>query len=361
MRKCTALFVFCFLILVSCSKEELNEELQETSQEDLNAGNEVVSSQGYFGKSDFLTSNFLPTFTNYFGRDRGTATYKSASLASEWVHEYDDKGNLLRSFFYELYPYRLLKEINYLKAENGKLKYEVTNFSYYGLIYSNTREEVLFYDDKLNIIRLNENLSVEETSDEGWITKLSYGQDGNIAYQTGYEYDEQGNVLKYLSYDITGTHYATVDYTYNQNGDPLSYHFYNIYGAYNKVTYLYGGNKTLERQEEEYFNDDADFGTRTFIYTPEERISTRTSINSGDGTKEVVTYTDDQIIVENYENDVLVCINIYKILEYGYIIELYKEYVDGVLYKIEYYDAEGELDYTEYYDESGNLIDTVYE
>ena len=343
--------LWVFFIFISCSKEED----QDLSAENLNSTDYTE----FLKNKDLLTSNFLPAFTSFYGKDRGTSTNRSSSLASEWIHEYDDEGVLVKSYFFELYPYRILKEIIYLEiVEDHKLKYEIKEYSYYGRMFSFTDSYELIFDDNMNILKIGDNI-IKELTDQGWISKIDHAPGDIVVYQIGYEYDDQGNILKYLSFDDSGNNYANVNYTYNENGDPLSYHFKDIYGAEISVDYYYRADNTLERLEEEYFRDD-DFGTEMYTYTPEERFYKKIS-EKGDGTKEVVTYSQDAVEVEIFIDEVLQDVYIYEIQEEGYLLKVHRQYLNEVLQKIEYYDAEGELDYTEYYDENGNITDTIYE
>lgn len=363
MRHCSLLFLIVFFVFASCSKEEIQEKSAGevgVQEEDLDVQEGNENSTEFLKSSELLTSNFLPTFTNYHGRDSGTSTNRSSSLASEWSHEYDENDNLVKSYFFELYPHRILKEVTYLDVHDHTLKYEIKEYRYYGLLYSISDSYELTFDDNLEITGTPGQVFREFTED-GWVTKIdAVASNGSVVYQTGYEYDEQGKILKYLSYDNSGINYATVDYTYNENGDPLSYYFQNIYGAEIKVNYFYRGDNTLERLEEEYFNDDNDYGTKIFHYSAEERFAERIT-NRGDGSKEVVTYTEDEIIVESFQDEVLTEVFIYQITEEGYFAKLQKEYINGVLHTIKYFNAKGDVEYTEYYDEDGNLIETIYE
>ncbi len=351
MRQIKLLFVPVFLFLASCSD----------SPEDLNVQGEVTNSGVFLKSTELLTSNFLPTFTSYYGRDHGTSTNRSSSLASEWIHEYDD-DKLVKSSFFELFPYRILKEVTYLDiVDDHKLNYEIKEYRYYSRLYSITNTYELTFDDNLNIERIGDAGTIlKELSDEGWVTKINtVTPDGYIVYQTGYEYDEQGNILKYISYDTPGTITSTVDYSYNENGDPLSYHFQNDVGAEARAEYYYREDNTLERMEGEYNYGDDDFGTEIFTYSLEERFSKKIT-NKGDGLKEVVTYTDDEFAVEYYEEDNLLNeVYVYYIQDESYFLKMHKEYVNGVIHTIKYYDADGDLEYTEYYDENGNLTETV--
>lgn len=358
MKHIRILFAFAFLFLASCSEERMD----EISTEEVGSQEEETNPLEFEKGNEDLSSNFLPTFTNYFGRDRGTSTNRSSSIASEWIHEYDQNDNLVKSYFYELYPYRLLREITYHEIDqDNTLNFEIKEYGYYGLIYSVSSSYALKLDDDLKIIGLGEVLEdvFKEFTDDGWVTKInSVTPDGQIVLQRGYEYDEDGKVLKYISYDTPGVITGTVDYTYNENGDPLSYHFRNAAGAETKVNYYYRQDNTLERLEEEYF-ENGNSGTKVFTYSLDERLSKQIEFN-GDGTKKVVTYTEEEIIEEHFfEDDVKKEVFIFKIQEDRYFLKQHKEYLNGIIQTIKFYTAEGELDYTEYYDENGNLSETV--
>lgn len=353
MKHSALLLILLSVIFSSCSKESI----QNVSVKDL------TNSTAFLKSNEFLTSNFLPAFISLYGKDRWTSTNRSSSLASEWAHEYDDNGKLVKSSFFELFPYRILKEVTYHDiVEDYKLEYEIKEYSYYGLLYSETFTYELTFDDNLNIKTMGPDVVIKELSDEGWVTKINtVAPNGYIIYQTGYEYDEQGQILKYISYDSNGILKSTVDYSYNENGDPLSYHFQNTEGDETRVNYYYRQDNTLERLEEEYYRGSDDFGTEIYTYSQEERLSKQIT-NKGDGSKEIVTYTEDRrVVVEHFSaNDVLKDIYTYQIQDEKYYLKSHEEYLNGVIHKIKYYDANGELEYTEYYDSNGNLTETVY-
>ena len=310
-----------------------------------------------------LTANFLPTFTSYYGKDRGTSTNRSSSLASEWIHEYDDRGRLVKSSFFELYPYRILKEVTYMDiVDDHKLTYRIEEYGYYGLLYSYSQTYELTFNDDFYIETIGHPGTVLKVlNDKGWATKIStVAPNGTVVYQTGYKYDQHGNILNYISYNNPGVANSTVDYTYNQNGDPLSYHYQNTEGVEIKAIYYYNENNVLERLEEEYYHSPDDFGSKVYTYTSKERLSKQVT-NRGDGSREVVTYTEDKVVEEFFKDeDVLTEVYVYEITDQGYFLKLHKKYREGVLHTIKYYNADEKLIYTEYYHENGELLKTVY-
>lgn len=352
MKHSVLILIFLSFVLSSCSKESI----QNVSLED------VTKSTAFLNSNEFLTSNFLPAFMSLYGKDRWTSTNRSSSLASEWVHEYDNNGKLIKSSFFELFPYRILKEVTYHNiVEDYKLKYEIKAYSYYGLLHSDTQTYELKFDDNLNIQTISPDVVIKELNSEGWVTKTNtVAPNGYIVYQTGYEYDKQGRNLKYISYNSNGTLASTVDYSYNENGDPSSYHFQNTKGDKTRVNYYYREDNTLKRLEEEYYHADGEFGTKIFTYSLEEKFS-KQIVNNGNGSKKIVSYFEDRIVEEHFTNDILNEIYKYQIQDGKYCLKSHEEYLNGIIHKIKYYDTNGELEYAEYYDSNGNLTETVYE
>lgn len=360
MRPILLFFATIAFVLTSCS----GDDLPENSSEDPEIQVMELNSLSFVKSNELLASNFLPTFTGYYGRDQGTSTNRSSSLASEWIHEYDENDKLKKSSFFELYPYRILKEITYLDlSQDNTLKYNIKVYSYYGLVHSFTDSLELTFNENMIIKSIGyEGTILKELDEKGRPTRIhEVAPNGTIGYQIGYEYDEEGNILQYNGYDSSGIQTSSVVYTYNEHGDPLSYHFTNPAGAEVKATYHYRGDRTLERLEEEYNNDEDDFGTELYTYTPEERLSKQVT-NKGDGSRDVVTYTEDEILVEHFNVEELINeVYSYRIQGERYFLSWHKEYLDGVLQTIKYFDSNGDLDYTEYYDEDGNLTETIYE
>lgn len=352
MKPILLLFAFVAFFLTSCSGD--NDEIQGVE----------LNSVEFLKSNELLEANFLPTFTSYYGRDRGTSTNRSSSLASEWIHEYEDNDKLVKSYFFELYPYRLLKEITYLEVGEGNtLEYELKDYSYYGLLYSMTDTLALTFDDNLIIKTIGYDKDVLiELDEKGRATRIhAVSGDGSIIYQIGYKFDEQGNILEYNGYDSFGVQTSSVVYTYNAQGDPLSYHFTNPEGVETIATYQYQGDHTLEKLEEEYFYDADDFGTEVYTYTPEERLD-EIITNKGDGSKDVVTFTEDEVVVEYFDEEGLIYESYsYGIQEERHVMNWQKEFLNGVLQLIKYFDSNGDLEYTEYYNENGDLTETVYE
>ncbi|AVR45896.1 hypothetical protein C7S20_11890 [Christiangramia fulva] len=359
MRRHILIGVFVCFILTNCSKD--NKELPGSGQEESNL---VLSTKELFQTS------FLPTFTNYFGRDIGTHTYRGASLAVDWKHEYDEKGRLAKSVMYEKYPSRVLKEISFsdYSADDLSMKVKIKIFTYF-LSFP-------LVDEKFYALELNDDFSLKKLTDEdgsyrtfdelnsqNFVTKLGYVvPDGVKLWTTNYAYDEKGNVTKYTSdyhqYYMTN---ASVDYTYTDFGDPKSYYFQNEEGLFSKVEYFYREDNTLEKLEEEFKDGEESFGTKIYTYDLNEKYLTRIT-NFGDGSKNVINYNENEIIIEDFEaNGLLSKVDIYKNQEENYFLRMHKEYLNGSIHLIQYFTSNGDLDYTEYYDENGNLAETVYE
>lgn len=344
-----------FLVLVflaGCSADEGIDT--QTENETINEKPEEKEDDSGFG------IHFLTTLTNYFGRDQGTLTYRSASLAGTWAHEYDDNNRLLKSLMYEKFPFRLLKEIHYsdYSSDDLEMNLEIINYTYfYGFPRSFTINYRLRLHPDLSADRLiadggNSYLSFEELNAEGYVTKLGDGlEEDQKLWTTHFEYDTQGNHTKYYAiYYNSGITNASVDYTYNELGDLKTYDFQNEAGSFSKVDCFYRSDNSLERLEEIFDMGDGYAGNKTFYYD-EQEVFTSKLINFEDGSKIIESYTNEQIIEKHLRpGDILQEVWKYRITGNDIYIQL-----------IEYYDGEGNLEYTEYYDENGNLEETVYE
>lgn len=350
-----------------------------------------AESENLTGTKDLFELNFIPTFENYFGRDIGSSTYKSASLAVEWRHEYDEEGRLIKSTMYEIYPSRVLKEITFSEysTDDLEVKIEVNTYTYFSTfpnVYKENSTLVLNEDFSPSVIITEdgyESRSFDELNSDKWVTKLGYSvNNGSLLWTTNYEYDEKGNVTKYSTtyhqYEITE---ASVDYTYTDWGDPLSYHFQNAESKFSEVEYFYREDRTLERLEETFDFSAEDGGKQIFLYNENESFLNKTT-NYNNGSKTIVDYDHEagKITQKKYAQDNnLTDIYIYLLLPEGenYFLSTHESYLNGIIRSIKYfkiqlnntendivkwefYDENGNLEYTKFYDEDGNYTETVY-
>ena len=355
------------ILLFACSEEELNETENINLEENI----------------DLFQGDFLPTFTNYFGRDMGTSTYKSASLSGEWEHEYDEKGRLIRSTMYELYPSRILKRISFsnYSSDNMEVNIKVESFTYY-LTFQNSVEYTasLKFNEDFSLNRIIDEGggygSFDELNSQGYVTKLgNVIPDGTKIWTTNYDYDNAGNVIKYYTtYHQYHIQDASVDYTYTSFGDPKSYKFQNEEGSFKEAEYFYREDNTLERLEETFNFGDGEAGKNIFLYTENEAYLEK-RVEYDNGAKLIIDYDheDGQITEKKYAaNGDLSMVTDYLLSEQfqRYFLSTCKEYVNGMISSIKYYDIDGDilkrefydesgvLEYTEYYDEEGNYTHT---
>ena len=347
----------------------------------------TISEEERFNQTKALIElNLLPTIENYFARDNGTTTYRSASLAGTWKHEYDREGRLRRSLMYEIFPSRLLKKIAFSEYANNNLqmKIEVSTYTYYSIFPKLEKKHwnlVLNEDFTPNSIIWKEGNIIEnfeELNSNKWVTKLGKRiYDGTLIWTTNYEYDEKGNVVKYnTTYPDDEIIDANVDYTYTDWGDLLSYHFENSHGDFSKADYFYRSDNTLERLEESFDYRIKPAGENIYLYDENEALLKQTS-NYDDGSRIIIDYNHDAgyIISTSYsENENISEIFNYLALpeEQRYFLSSFEKYLNGILGSIEFYNSDyvkekkefynetGILIYTEYYDEEGNITDTVY-
>lgn len=394
MKRYFLLSSLVWLILIACSKDdaelqELNldddSELQKVNLDDDSELQEVNPDDNF----SLFETNFLPTFTNYYGRDNGSHAYRSASLAVKWDHEYDDQGRLIKSTMYEKFPSRILKEISFLDYSSDNLEVNIqveirTYFLNFPNVYTFNSRLQLNEDFSINrIIPRNSEgeysdghyLSFDEFNSQKWVTKVGdiVGGDKKL-WTTNYEYDEEGNVTRYYTtyeYEMAD---ANVDYTYTYFGDPKTYYFQNEKGTFSKVNYYYREDNTLERLEEDFDWGNGDTGKNIYIYTHEEAFQEKITTKE-DGSQTIVRYEyfEGETIVKYYDGDGVISDTFQYLMnnEIRYLSahEKYqngilrsKEYfdIDCDLIKKEFFDENGVLEYTEYYDEGGNYTHTEY-
>lgn len=308
---------------------------------------------------NLMELNFIPTIESYFGKDQiGTAANRSSSLSGLWIHQFDGKGRLIMSQLFEKYPNRILKEILYsdYDIETFKVNLEVHVFNYYTFVTYAPEFVTLNFDKSYIIKGISLNIPdggsigetvFEELNDNKWVTLVMTEN-----YYLGYEYDAQGNILKYISYDENLLVKSTVDYTYTEFGDLKSYYFQNTEGNFAKAECLYRIDNTLERIEESFDYGNDFVGKSELSYSFNETDLKRIT-DYENGSREIHFNYGDQIVREYYTiHDKLGGIYKYRLSENGRKFYL-EEY--------ENYDENGELEYTEFYDDDGNLTETVYE
>ncbi|APG59056.1 hypothetical protein LPB144_00935 [Christiangramia salexigens] len=301
--------------------------------------------------------NFLPTFENYFGRDIGTRTYRSASLSVKWTHQFDEQGRLLKSQMYELVPDRILKEFSftYYPENTLKMNLKIDRFNYYSLRDYDPVIYELYLDKNYTIQKIvpNEDPRIthfKELDENKRITLVeTTDKHSNTLYFAGYHYDEKGNIIEYMAYDSDLILKSRVTYTYTDAGDLKSYYFQNTQGDYSKVDYFYRDNHTLKEFEEIFDYGQDNVGSKIFTYTETEVYAKQTTSFSS-GSKTIATYVEDKIIEEYFRPDgILKEVYKYRFGTRDYFVEEY-----------EFYNEYGELEYTIYYDENGNEINTIY-
>jgi hypothetical protein len=311
------------------------------------------------GTKNLIELNFIPTIENYFSKDRGTVTYRSSTRSGNWIHKFDDKGRLLKSELLEKYPSRILKEIIFsdYDSEENKVSLNVTTFNYFTLARLDSESYELIFDESYilkSITSKYENepgeVTVFEKLDDN--KRIVLLKNGLIDEYVGYEYDEQGNILKYIVYDTELVVKSTVTYTYTEFGDLESYFFQNTQGEFSEADYFYRSDNTLERLEGSFDYGSENAGNNLFTYANDESYIKRIT-DYENGESEIYINNGEQIIVEYYQS--------YEKLAHVYEYSFSESEGKFYLVKYEKYDENGDLDYIEYYDEDGNVTETVNE
>ncbi|GAA4325576.1 hypothetical protein GCM10023115_40270 [Pontixanthobacter gangjinensis] len=333
--------------------------------------------------------NFLPTFTNYFGKDNNSYVYKGSSLALNWIHEFNDEGVLIGSTAYEKYPDRVLFKYKFYNYDNSLLKVDLEIIRYNYNSYSDPSRQffTINYNEEFIIQEvipqeLTWNTTVfKELNDSKWIIRAeAYNRDGDFKYEDKFDYDQDGNLLNLTRITPNGDQIFSADYTYTAFGDLETYKYTNADGFRNRI-YNYRENKTLEKFESTFSG-----GTDQMEFNEDEGYQNWTSWYD-DGETIIYTYGEEKVEMDYY-NDVLYYVYYYRFEEgFGYSGYPYKWewFEDGILRErytldenynqksyeyfydngnLEYkdvYDEEGNWIYREYYDEDGNLTNTEYQ
>ncbi len=342
-----------------------------------------------FDTSPSFSLNFLPTFTTYFGRDYGTFVYNNSSIALNWIHEFDENGNLLSSKAYEKYPSRILLEFKFFNYDlsNFKVDVEIKPYSYFSYQEITTDEYTIQMDEDYRIRKIlpKENMKIrsfETYNSKNWVKLVKvYDAENVLKVSSTYDYDDEGNLITLKVFGPDGNELSTEEYTYTQFGDPASYSLTRG-DTYKNFQYTYRNDNTLEKYVYDFstgsssmeFAEDEKYLKWMAIYDDGEKFITHYEIEEK---IEEYTYTDDsynEIFYYLFDgNDY--AFNAYK-YEY-YIAGILRErhlldsndfdYItfesfdeNGNLEYKDFYDEEGNEVYREYYDESGNVTSTTY-
>ena len=282
--------------------------------------------------------NFLPTFTNYYG---------SGSSAVNWVHEFDEEGRPSRSIKYEKYPFRILNEFVFSNYQDGKVSFEITSYSYERVSDPVKREHIVFYDGEFFIEKF-ENLYtgynptpftvINQLTAEKYISIIE-NQDPNgvLVSSENFEYNDDGLIIRKLSYNSEGNLSAEVVLTYTDFGGVKSRISNKPDGTYFKFNYYYREDNTLEKLEWEVKQSYAETLVIQEFNENENLIRDTTTQNFEDGRT--------QITIESFEAGILISIELID---------------NGIKKQYNVYEPDGNggsyLSTMEIYDENGNLI-----
>ncbi len=340
-------FIFLFSILLTALSCSNDDSMIKTETENLT------------GTKDLIELNFIPTIENFFSKDLGTLTYRSSTRAGEWIHELDEMGRLHKSQLFEKYPERILIEIIFTDydSEANKVELQTTTYNYFTLDRSENKSYELIFDENyvLNEIIKKDDIDpavrivLEKLDDNKRIVQM---RDRGINESVGYEYDEQGKILKYMVYDNQLVEKSSVTYTYTEFGDLKSYYFQNTQGFFSRADYFYRSDNTLERLEGTFDYGSENVGNSLFTYSNDESYLKRVT-DYENGESEIYINNGEQIIFEYYQSNE----------KLGYVYQYSFSGSDDEFYLEEYkeYDEDGNLIYTEYYDEDGNVTETIYQ
>lgn len=342
--------------------------------------------------ADLFTYNFLPTFINYFGIDRHSSYANGASVALNWIHEFDSEGTLIKSTSYEKYPSRILSEYYFSNFDPVTLSVDlqIITHNYYDWNTYGQENYTIKFDENYLIKELvpgdgallSKRKVFNEYNSENWLISATiYNNEGQFVIGSKHAYDADGNLMETRVVQADGTDKLSKTFTYTVFGEVKTLSNYNYTDYTREYDYVYREDKSLEK-----VNYTLPEGNSTYTFSESEYLKDWTFIYDN-GYKFIYIYNPDEKIEEEYYNGVLVYNYYYRFEEgFGYsgypykwewfedgilrerytLNENYKQqsyeyfYDNGNLEYKDFYDEEGNRIYREYYDEAGNLINTEY-
>ena len=341
---------------------------------------------------DLFSFNFLPTFTNYFRIDRHSTYGNGASIALNWVHEFDSEGILLKSTAYEKYPFRPHAEYYFSNydATASSLDIQITTYNYYDWNTYKLENYTIKFDENYLIKELipgegallTKRKVFDEYNSENWLVSASiYNDEDQFVIASKHTYDSDGNLLETRVAQFEGTERLLKAYTYTAFGEVNTVLNYTNPNYTQEYEYIYREDKSLEM-----LNFSLPEGSSSYSFSESEYLK-EWILSYNNGYKYNYIYDSEEKIEKEYYDGVLIYNYYYRFEDgYGYSGYPYKWewHEDGILrerytlnenYKQEsyeyfydngnveykdFYDEEGNWTYTEFYDEEGNLVNTEY-
>ena len=298
--------------------------------------------------------------------------HQEPKTATEWVHEYSEGGNLIRSTRFEKHPRRISAVYTYsdFDADGYPLKIEVSRYSFGEEAYTSSRG--ILYDEAHDVNGFQYyNQQGEVTSAniftskdvDGFITEQkTVGPNGEFYYREIYNLDENKNntsKIRFASETETDITKATFyfQFTYTDSGELNSVQFVRPYNLSRITNYYYSADSILERTFTRSLDIPAErmTTTETIFNNEEERV--KLIITQGEWRSEYLEYFDDghyKVVYTYYQNWLQEEVTVGEDRIEKWLI---RDIDRSGSYRIEYKNPDLSIIKTEYYDDYGNLIE----
>lgn len=318
-----------------------------------------------YESNDLFYNSFLPAIESWVNADE-------PKTASNWVHQTDEDGLVIKSVRYENHPYRISAEYEYSSYnENGLPSTANITFYDYGDPGATIQRDIMFsaegeVEGFQNYNSENQpaiKVVITQKNDKGWIEDATlYAADDSFLHREEYILDENHNNLIKTHFNSESENEEAIEFrhtfSYNDAGEinTLSIEYFNSNYPDFTWEYTYDDNNILTEKYRETTDLHGRARTDKYLYDEDERVE-RLLIEVGDYISDYVAFYpngDPKRAETTYQGF------LYEIVTWDE--EGYSEWKiineDDGTYRIEYKDPSENLLKTEFFDADGNLLRT---
>lgn len=319
-----------------------------------------------YESNDLFYNSFLPAIESWVNADE-------PKTATNWVHQTNQEGLLIKSVRYENYPYRISAEYEYSSYNENDLP-STANITFYDygepvvtlqrdIIFS-SEGEVEGFQNYNTENKPATKVVITQKNEKGWIEHATlYAADEAFLHREEYVLDEDYNNLVKTRFNSASDNEEAIEFrhtfTYTDAGEinTMSIEYPNNDIPQLTWEYTYDENNVLtDRITQEWTDRLGRPRTDHYFYDEEERVK-RLLIEVGDFVSDYVAFYpngDPKRAETSYQGF------LYEIVtwdEDGYSEWKIINEDDGS-YRIEYKDPSENILKTEFYDADGNLLRT---
>lgn len=298
--------------------------------------------------------------------------------STEWNHEYDDNGKLIRSVQFEKYPNRIIAAYDYADYDEQGYPNKAIKTVYWLGNPTGAVTRGISYDEEHNVTgianyskegELHSTFDFIQKDTDGFITEAkSYNAAGEFDFRDVYVLDENKNNVRKIRYSSeSGTDSSDIllhlELAYTDFGDLATITDIRQQGSDRITTFIYRDDNTLSQTKLSFSNNNTVYD---YFYDAQEVKLNEFHITQGEWRSEYVEFYPDGSykLINTYFNEWLQEIatfdeNGYAQLQIWHLdksgsFQIDYRNPDWSLYQIDYYDDEGNFYKTEYYE--GNVV-----